>query len=88
MPVVGFINFTSAQNYRRQLAAFLKGLGETGYIDGRNVAIEYCWAEGQSDRLPAMVADLIHKKVACHRSNHNTGGGSGKGGDHDHSDRF
>jgi putative ABC transport system substrate-binding protein len=40
MPVVGFINAASAQNYTRQLAAFLKGLGETGYVDGHNVAIE------------------------------------------------
>jgi putative ABC transport system substrate-binding protein len=58
MPVVGFINVTSAQSYARQLAAFLKGLGETGYVEGRNVAIEYRWAEGQNDRLPALVADL------------------------------
>ena len=64
MPVVGFINAASAQGYARQLAAFLKGLGETGYVDGRNVAIEYRWAEGRSDRLPAMVADLVHKQVA------------------------
>jgi putative ABC transport system substrate-binding protein len=63
-PVVGFINFTSAQTYSRQLAAFLKGLGEAGYVDGRNVTIEYRWAEGQIDRLPAMVADLVHRQVA------------------------
>src|SRR5215475_3823079 len=64
IPVVGFINAASAQNYTRQLAAFLKGLGESGYVDGRNVAIEYRWAEGQSDRLPAMAADLVHRQVA------------------------
>ena len=64
MPVVVFINAASAQNYTRQLAAFLKGLGESGYVDGRNVAIEYRWAEGQSDRLPAMAADLVHRQVA------------------------
>jgi putative ABC transport system substrate-binding protein len=64
MPVVGFINVTSAQSYARQLAAFLKGLGETGYVEGRNVAIEYRWAEGQNDRLPALVADLVRRQVA------------------------
>ena len=63
-PVVGFINFASAKSYARQLAAFLKGLEETGYVDGRNVAIEYRWAEGRSDRLPAMAADLVHRQVA------------------------
>jgi putative ABC transport system substrate-binding protein len=64
IPVVGFINFVSAQNYTRQLAAFLKGLGEAGYVDGRNVTIEYRWADGKSDRLPAMAADLVHHQVA------------------------
>ena len=63
MPVVGFLNAASAQVYTRQLAAFLKGLGETGYVDGRNVAIEYRWAEGQHDRLPAMAADLVRRQV-------------------------
>ena len=63
IPVVGFINAASAQNYTRQLAAFLKGLGESGYVDGRNVAVEYRWAEDQNDRLPAMAADLVHRQV-------------------------
>jgi putative ABC transport system substrate-binding protein len=51
MPVTGFLNAGSAQGYARMLAAFLYGLGGTGYADGRNVAIEYRWAEGQNDRL-------------------------------------
>ena len=63
MPVVGFLNADSPQGYGRQLSAFLKGLGENGYIDGRNVAIEYRWAENRLDRLPAMAADLVHRKV-------------------------
>jgi hypothetical protein len=49
VPVVGFINAASAQSFTVQLAAFLKGLGEGGYVDGRNVAIEYRWAEGKND---------------------------------------
>ena len=64
MPVVGFVSVASAKGYARQLSAFLKGLSEAGYVDGRNVAIEYRWAEGQTDRLPAMVADLVHRQVA------------------------
>jgi putative ABC transport system substrate-binding protein len=53
MPVIGFMNAASAQSYTRHLSAFLKGLAETGYVDGQNVAIEYRWAEGQNDRLRA-----------------------------------
>src|SRR5450756_2459177 len=64
MPVVGFINLASAQNYTRQVTAFLKGLSETGYVEGHNVTIEYRWAEDRIDRLPAMAADLVHRQVA------------------------
>jgi len=63
-PVVGFINAAAQQDYKRQLAAFLKGLAESGYVEGRNVAIEYRWAEGRIDRLPTMMADLIRRQVA------------------------
>jgi putative tryptophan/tyrosine transport system substrate-binding protein len=64
LPVIGFINVTSARTYARQLAGFLNGLRETGYVDGRNVKIEYRWAEDRSDRLPTMAADLVQKQVA------------------------
>ena len=63
IPVIGFVNVASAKGYARQLSAFLKGLNETGYVDGRNVAIEYRWADGRSDRLPAMAADLVQRRV-------------------------
>jgi putative tryptophan/tyrosine transport system substrate-binding protein len=64
MPVIGFINVASARTYARQLAGFLNGLRETGYVDGRNVKIEYRWAEDRSDQLPTMAADLVQKQVA------------------------
>jgi len=56
MPVIGFLNFASATNYTSQLGAFLNGLAELGYVEGRNVAIEYRWGEHQTDRLPALAA--------------------------------
>src|SRR5260370_5307351 len=65
MPVIGFVNPTSAQSFARPLSAFLKELGETGYVEGRNVAIEYRWAENRNDRLPAMVADLVRRQVSA-----------------------
>ena len=64
MPVVGFLNVAFAKDYASQLSAFLKGLSEAGYVEGRNVAIEYRWAENQPDRLPAMAADLVRRHVA------------------------
>jgi putative ABC transport system substrate-binding protein len=62
-PVVGFLNGTSPQAYERFLLAFRQGLGETGFTEDRNVAIEYRWAEGDYERLPAMAADLVRRGV-------------------------
>src|SRR5258708_18415537 len=64
VPVIGFLNAASAQSYAPFTAAFLQGLAETGYVDGRNVRVEYRWAEGQNDRLPALAADLVQHQVA------------------------
>jgi putative tryptophan/tyrosine transport system substrate-binding protein len=64
MPVVGFVGSTSPGSLRDAVAAFHRGLTETGYVEGRNVAIEYRWAEGQYDRLPGLAADLVHRQVA------------------------
>jgi putative ABC transport system substrate-binding protein len=64
MPVVGFLAAGSPNGYVQALAAFLEGLSEAGYVDGKNVRIEYQWAEDQYDRLPGMAADLVRKKVA------------------------
>jgi len=63
LPVIGWLNVASRQAYARPLSAFLDGLGEAGYVDGRNVSIEYRWAENHADRLPALVADLIRRGV-------------------------
>jgi putative tryptophan/tyrosine transport system substrate-binding protein len=63
LPVVGFLNVASPDGYRPMVSAFRQGLRESGYDEGRNVAIEYRWAGGDNDRLPAMVADLVQRQV-------------------------
>jgi len=65
MPIIGILAFASPDNAgaQRMLAAFREGLGETGYVEGQNVAIEYRWAEVRADRLPVLAADLVSRKV-------------------------
>ena len=63
MPVIGLLSAGSA-NTSPSLEAFLQGLKESGFVEGQNVIIEYRWADGQYDRLPAMAADLVNRRVA------------------------
>src|SRR6516225_1987958 len=63
MPVVGFVNPASPGGSYPPLPAFLKGLGEIGFVEGGNVAIEYRWAEGHYERLPTLIAELVQQKV-------------------------
>jgi ABC-type uncharacterized transport system substrate-binding protein len=64
MPVIGFLRQGSPEPNAHLIVAFRKGLGETGYIEGRNVAIEYRWAHDENDRLPKLAADLVRMRVA------------------------
>jgi putative ABC transport system substrate-binding protein len=64
LPVVGFVSGSSADAWASYEAAFRKGLGETGYVEGQNVTVEYHWLEGQFDRLPALIADLVRRRAA------------------------
>jgi ABC-type uncharacterized transport system substrate-binding protein len=63
MPVIGYLSSGSPQSFAARLAAFRRGLEETGYREGQNVTIEYRWAEGKDDRLPAMAAELVQRRV-------------------------
>ncbi|MGA7515902.1 MAG: ABC transporter substrate-binding protein [Pseudolabrys sp.] len=63
LPVIGFLSGVSPGPFAQRLAAFRRGLNETGIVDGQNVTIEYRWAEGQYDRLPALAVDLVNRKA-------------------------
>jgi putative ABC transport system substrate-binding protein len=64
LPVIGFFHLTSLETTQKNLAAFRRGLAETGYVENKNVMIEYRWAEGLNDRLPTLVAELVRRQVS------------------------
>ena len=64
MPVIGFLHLTSAETNRENLANFQLGLGDTGYIENKNVSIEYRWAQGRNDQLPMLAAELVQRQVS------------------------
>jgi|SRR5215469_2980313 len=84
-PVVGLISSTSPQAYASRIAAFNRGLEEAGYTDGKNVTIEYRWAEGHYDRLASLAAGSPASQRDC--GNHDAGRARRKGRDNDNTDR-
>jgi ABC-type uncharacterized transport system substrate-binding protein len=89
MPVIGFLNSQSAGPFSHMIAGFLRGLSESGFIEGQNIAIEYHWAEGQYERLPTLANELVRRGLAVLVA---TGGEpaalAAKSSDVDHSYRF
>jgi putative ABC transport system substrate-binding protein len=69
MPVIGFLHSETSDQYVPHVRAFRQGLGESGYVEGKNVAIEFRWAESQNDRLPALAADLVSRRIAVIATN-------------------
>src|ERR1700731_3607272 len=64
MPVIGFLNIASPETWTPYVAAFRQGAGQTGFVEGQNVAIQYRWAHGDYNRLPALAADLVSSRVS------------------------
>jgi len=89
MPVVGFLSTQSAYDELKNVnVPFFPGLTETGYVEGQNVAVEYRWAENQFDRLPALAADLVRRRVAVIVASGTPPSAGGEGSDYKHTDRL
>ena len=88
MPVIGLLDSTSPDVHSNLLRSFRQGLSETGHVEGRNVAIEYRWAEGQDDRLPEMAADLARRQVTVIATMMAVRRTSREGGNQDDPDRL
>ena len=88
IPVIGFLNVESPEGYQPMAAAFRRGLQESGYVEGRNVAIEYRWADGHSERLPALAADLVQNQVTVIAATKHASSNCGEGGNYDGPDRL
>ena len=78
MPVIGFLSSRSANDFARQVDAFRGALREAGFIEGKDIAIDYSWADGQYDRLPRQAADLVDR-YGCRHLHHRPGGTRGQG---------
>jgi putative ABC transport system substrate-binding protein len=88
MPVIGFVSSQLPEGFREQLRGLRQGLKDTGYVEGENVAIEYRWAENQVDRLPALAAELVRRRVAVISTGSNAAALGGQGSNRDDSHRL
>ena len=88
MPVIGFVHSATSRLFANFVRAFHQGLGEVGYVEGRNVAIEYRWAENQYGRLPDLVADLVRRQVTVIAALGTPETQAAKAGDRNDSDRL
>ena len=88
LPVIRFLNSGSPGAFGPDVSAFRQGLGEAGYVEHRNVGIEYRWAEGQVDRLPAFASELVRAQVAVICAGSPPGRAGGEGGHDNHPGRF
>jgi hypothetical protein len=87
MPVIGFVSSLAHSDLGLVIPGFQEGLNTAGFVEGRNIAIEYRWAEGDYQRLPALSADLVDKSRSDRGHQRHPCGTSGQGGDNDDSDR-